>query len=180
MLTFDRTTKYLLIVLFILCCGQIPTRAESQIPFLVVSGTTYTNVVVIQKTADNVFIQHNGGIASFKVTDLNDALRSQLGLPPRPVMTNLTSSAPPNKNSTLAGGSHQERVAQAPKKIAPPGTAGKNRHSIFQSVIVGAAGILFLVILLFLSLRNPRLKETGSQAATESDEVTNVLDGRLH
>src|SRR5579864_7658922 len=82
MLLFDRAIKYLLIVLFMLCCGQIPVRAESRFPILVVAGKSYTNVLVLQKTADNVFIQHNGGIASFKVGDLNDALRSQLGLPP--------------------------------------------------------------------------------------------------
>jgi hypothetical protein len=158
MLLFNRAIKYLLIVLFILCCGQIPVRAESRFPILVVAGKSYTNVLVLQKTADNVFIQHNGGIASFKVEDLNDALRSQLGLPLRPVMTNLASTAQSNKNPTLADNPPQEPVPQPAQRIAGKDSQRASR----SSTIAEAAGILVLVILLSLSIRNPKRQESSS------------------
>src|SRR5215469_14957238 len=168
MLMFNRPIKFLLIVLFMLRCGEIHVRAESRIPFLVVAGKSYTNVVVLQKTADDVFIQHNGGIASFKVTDMNDALRSQLGLPLHPVMTNLTSSVSIT-NSALAGNPHREPVPQPAQEIA-----GKNSRRVSQSTILEAAGILVLAILLSLSVRNSKRKETRSPATAESHEPANV------
>jgi len=172
---FNRVIKYLLISLFIFCCGQIPVRAESRFPILVVAGKSFTNVVVIQKTAENVFIHHKGGIASFKVEDLNDALRSQLGLPPRPVMINLASTAQSNTNSALADNPHREPVPQPAQEIA-----GTNSQRVSKSAILEAAGILVLVILLSLSVRNPKRKETCSPATADSNEPAKVLDGRLH
>lgn len=178
----NRVIKYLLIVFFILCCAPILVRAESRIPILVVGKTSYTNVVVVGKTADDVFIRHNGGLASFRVQTLSDAVKAQLGLPAHPITTNLVASTQPKENRSLPSGSHEEQVAQSPQQPPPSpeqpqATARDNGRGIFKYAPEGAAAIVLLIVLRFLVFRTPKAKENA--AATDSDELTQVLDGRL-
>src|SRR5262249_379566 len=59
--------------------------AEQRFQVLEVNGAAYTNAVVTGKTATHLFISHAHGMASVKISSLDDATRNRLGLEvPRP------------------------------------------------------------------------------------------------
>jgi hypothetical protein len=59
----------------------VASRAEEKIPLLHAAGESFTNVIVTRTTATDLFILHDGGMATVEVKNLDEATRVRLGLP---------------------------------------------------------------------------------------------------
>jgi len=55
--------------------------ANERFPVLQAGGVSYSNVLVTGTSTRDVFIRHSGGMATLRVSDLDAATRSALGLP---------------------------------------------------------------------------------------------------
>src|SRR5262250_942384 len=71
-----------LLIALLLGTTAAVSGAEERLPILHAGQRFYTNVLVTQKTPTDLFIMHDGGMATVKVRDLDSATRSRLGLKP--------------------------------------------------------------------------------------------------
>src|SRR5215471_14757161 len=81
--SFRRSNLFLnLVIGLLLATTAAVSGAEERLPILHAGQRFYTNVLVTQKTPTDLFIMHEGGMATVKVRDLDSATRSRLGLRP--------------------------------------------------------------------------------------------------
>lgn len=89
-----------LAVASVLCAVGNANGANEQLPVLVVRGTTYTNVVVTDKTATVLFFRHSRGIATAKAGDLDAEAQVRFGfvVPKEAPLTNPLPGTQPRIN----------------------------------------------------------------------------------
>ncbi len=82
--------RILVTILLTWVAAQSARAADEKFDTLTIGRETFTNVTVLTKTRNDVFISHTKGMASFKVKDLDTPTQITLGYlvePPKPTKT---------------------------------------------------------------------------------------------
>jgi hypothetical protein len=144
----SRPARLALGVATLLCVARTVSGADEFYPTITVGPDTYTNVTVMNKTRNDIFVSHAHGMANLKVKDLDIPTQIKLGYQ--------VEQAPPNKvhqalkTQDLTVLESNTHVQEAEEQIVAQ--AGEYLERLDDTTIYSATAFLILSYLLWCYL----------------------------